>query len=175
MSPPLVASVRDDTGRGRTAVSRVAGACLAARPRCREGLREESNLCARVRSPLLSSAELRRQGGGFPPRSAWQGAPCECGRRGSNPHGSRPPASEASAVKSAELQAQDRTVLRALASKAAKKPPAGIEPAPRPYKGRVLAVDTTEACGGSRIEMMEPEGFEPSSSRRTSGFVRNHQ
>ena len=33
------------------------------------------------------------------------------------------------------------------------KPPAGVEPAPRPYKGRVLAVDTTEACdgdGGSR-------------------------
>ncbi len=26
-----------------------------------------------------------------------------------------------------------------------KEPPAGIEPAPRPYKGRVLAVDTTEA------------------------------
>src|SRR5262245_6800395 len=33
------------------------------------------------------------------------------------------------------------------------KPPAGVEPAPRPYKGRVLAVDTTEAN-------MEPEGFE---------------
>jgi hypothetical protein len=28
----------------------------------------------------------------------------------------------------------------------AREPPAGIEPAPRPYKGRVLAVDTTEAC-----------------------------
>src|SRR5947207_2018597 len=26
-----------------------------------------------------------------------------------------------------------------------KEPPAGVEPAPRPYKGRVLAVDTTEA------------------------------
>ena len=26
-----------------------------------------------------------------------------------------------------------------------RKPPAGFEPAPRPYKGRVLAVDTTEA------------------------------
>src|SRR5262249_38402167 len=25
------------------------------------------------------------------------------------------------------------------------EPPAGVEPAPRPYKGRVLAVDTTEA------------------------------
>ena len=28
------------------------------------------------------------------------------------------------------------------------KPPAGFEPAPRPYKGRVLAVDTTEAQSG---------------------------
>src|SRR5205814_564163 len=26
-----------------------------------------------------------------------------------------------------------------------KEPPAGVEPAPRPYEGRVLAVDTTEA------------------------------
>jgi hypothetical protein len=32
------------------------------------------------------------------------------------------------------------------------KPPAGIEPAPRPYKGRVLAVDTTEACRWRRWE-----------------------
>ena len=29
-----------------------------------------------------------------------------------------------------------------------KEPPAGVEPAPRPYEGRVLAVDTTEACKG---------------------------
>jgi hypothetical protein len=29
-----------------------------------------------------------------------------------------------------------------------KEPPAGVEPAPRPYKGRVLAVDTTEAEHG---------------------------
>ena len=29
-----------------------------------------------------------------------------------------------------------------------KEPPAGVEPAPRPYKGRVLAVDTTEASSG---------------------------
>jgi hypothetical protein len=35
-----------------------------------------------------------------------------------------------------------------------KKPPAGIEPAPRPYKGRVLAVDTTEA-------RMRTDGVEP--------------
>src|SRR4051812_31811733 len=31
-----------------------------------------------------------------------------------------------------------------------KEPPAGIEPAPRPYKGRVLAVDTTEAWWSRR-------------------------
>jgi hypothetical protein len=36
------------------------------------------------------------------------------------------------------------------------EPPAGIEPAPRPYKGRVLAVDTTEA-------KMETAGVEPTS------------
>jgi hypothetical protein len=37
------------------------------------------------------------------------------------------------------------------------KPPAGVEPAPRPYKGRVLAVDTTEA----RVETV---GVEPTTS-----------
>jgi hypothetical protein len=37
------------------------------------------------------------------------------------------------------------TGLRALR---VKKPPAGVEPAPRPYDGRVLAVDTTEARNG---------------------------
>jgi hypothetical protein len=47
-----------------------------------------------------------------------------------------------------------------------KEPPAGVEPAPRPYKGRVLAVDTTEAG------QVEPKGFEPSSSRRSIGFSR---
>ena len=30
------------------------------------------------------------------------------------------------------------------------EPPAGVEPAPRPYKGRVLAVDTTEAKRDTR-------------------------
>src|SRR3954463_7555430 len=29
-----------------------------------------------------------------------------------------------------------------------REPPAGFDPAPRPYKGRWLAVDTTEARGG---------------------------
>lgn len=39
-----------------------------------------------------------------------------------------------------------------------KEPPAGVEPAPRPYKGRVLAVDTTEARnngdGRSRTDIL---------------------
>ena len=47
------------------------------------------------------------------------------------------------------------------------EPPAGFEPTPRPYKGRVLAVDTTEA---KRVETV---GVEPTSSslqaRRSSG------
>ena len=51
-------------------------------------------------------------------------------RLGSN---QRPLASQTSAL-SAELRA------------CVSKPPAGVEPAPRPYKGRVLAVDTKEAC-----------------------------
>ena len=38
-----------------------------------------------------------------------------------------------------------RTALSPLSYGRTKEPPAGIEPAPRPYKGRVLAVDTTEA------------------------------
>ena len=33
-----------------------------------------------------------------------------------------------------------------------KEPPAGVEPAPRPYEGRVLAVDTTEALEWRRRE-----------------------
>ena len=35
-----------------------------------------------------------------------------------------------------------------------KEPPAGVEPAPRPYKGRVLAVDTTEAYGAEGIRTL---------------------
>jgi hypothetical protein len=38
-----------------------------------------------------------------------------------------------------------------------KEPPAGVEPTPRPYGGRVLAVDTTEA-------KVETVGVEPTSS-----------
>ena len=59
-----------DTGRTRTAVARFAGARLAARPRCREGPREESNLCARVRSPVLFQLSYggRVRSPGGPPR-----------------------------------------------------------------------------------------------------------
>ena len=44
------------------------------------------------------------------------------------------------------------------------KPPAGVEPAPRPYKGRVLAVDTTEA-------LMETVGVEPTPPRCKRGTL----
>jgi hypothetical protein len=44
------------------------------------------------------------------------------------------------------------------------KPPAGVEPAPRPYKGRVLAVDTTEA-------KVETAGLEPASPRCKRGAL----
>jgi hypothetical protein len=37
------------------------------------------------------------------------------------------------------------SALNPLSYERMKEPPAGVEPAPRPYKGRVLAVDTTEA------------------------------
>ncbi len=50
-----------------------------------------------------------------------------------------------------------RTALSPLSYGRMKEPPAGVEPAPRPYKGRVLAVDTTEA-------RMETVGVEPTSS-----------
>ena len=45
-----------------------------------------------------------------------------------------------------------------------KEPPAGIEPTPRPYKGRVLAVDTTEA-------LMETVGVEPTFPRCKRGAL----
>jgi hypothetical protein len=44
------------------------------------------------------------------------------------------------------------------------KPPAGVEPAPRPYKGRMLAVDTTEA-------LMETVGVEPTPPRCKRGAL----
>src|SRR6266508_3053392 len=50
-----------------------------------------------------------------------------------------------------------RTALSPLSYGRLKEPPAGVEPAPRPYKGRVLAVDTTEA-------KVETVGVEPTSS-----------
>jgi hypothetical protein len=44
------------------------------------------------------------------------------------------------------------------------EPPAGVEPAPRPYKGRVLAVDTTEA-------EVETAGVEPAPPRCKRGAL----
>jgi hypothetical protein len=45
------------------------------------------------------------------------------------------------------------------------EPPAGVEPTLRPYKGRVLAVDTTEAC----LDGMETAGVEPAPPRCKRG------
>jgi hypothetical protein len=44
------------------------------------------------------------------------------------------------------------------------EPPAGVEPAPRPYKGRVLSVDTTEA-------KVETAGVEPAPPRCKRGAL----
>jgi hypothetical protein len=44
------------------------------------------------------------------------------------------------------------------------EPPAGVEPTPRPYKGRVLAVDTTEA-------EVETAGVEPAPPRCKRGAL----
>ena len=63
------------------------------------------------------------------------------------------------------LPSQGRTLSAELGARE-QEPPAGFEPTPRPYKGRVLAVDTTEA-------KVETVGVEPTSSslqaRRSSG------
>jgi hypothetical protein len=45
-----------------------------------------------------------------------------------------------------------RTALFPLSYGRTKEPPAGVEPAPRPYKGRVLAVDTTEAKSNQLVD-----------------------
>lgn len=60
-----------------------------------------------------------------------------------------------------------------------KEPPAGVEPAPRPYKGRVLAVDTTKArwrrresnprlpwCKQGGLPQASPRIFSPCTDRR---------
>jgi hypothetical protein len=76
-----------------------------------------------------------------------------------------------------------RTALSPLSYGRMKEPPAGVEPAPRPYKGRVLAVDTTEArlkstvratlCVVHTNKTVETVGVEPTSSslqaRRSPG------
>jgi hypothetical protein len=57
-----------------------------------------------------------------------------------------------------------RAVLFPLSYGRVKEPPAGVEPAPRPYKGRVLAVDTTEAkarTGGVEPPQHEAARLQP--------------
>ena len=57
-----------------------------------------------------------------------------------------------------------RTALSPLSYGRMNEPPAGVEPAPRPYKGRVLAVDTTEA-------EVETAGVEPAPPRCKRGAL----
>ena len=59
----------------------------------------------------------------------------------------------------------DKRLLLPLSYVRVLKPPAGVEPALRPYKGRVLAVDTTEAW------MMETVGVEPTPPRCKRGTL----
>src|SRR5262249_8382183 len=51
--------------------------------------------------------------------------------------------------------------------RACEEPPAGVEPAPRPYEGRVLAVDTTEAqrWRGPKVETAGVETAPPRCKR----------
>jgi hypothetical protein len=81
---------------------------------------------------------------------------CESGRPGSNgrPRSGAPVLCRLSYVRETPGRSRTgdlcrrRAALCPLSYGRVKEPPAGIEPAPRPYKGRVLAVDTTEARGG---------------------------
>jgi hypothetical protein len=65
-------------------------------------------------------------------------------RSGALPSELRPPSGTPGWSRTSGL-CRRRTALSPLSYGRTKEPPAGIEPAPRPYKGRVLAVDTTEA------------------------------
>src|SRR5439155_9808016 len=65
-------------------------------------------------------------------------------RSGALPSELRPPSGTPGWSRTSGL-CRRRTALSPLSYGRMKEPPAGIEPAPRPYKGRVLAVDTTEA------------------------------
>ena len=66
---------------------------------------------------------------------------------------SRAPSADACCRAGADPEAGNRCVPRTLCPELGREePPAGVEPAPRPYKGRVLAVDTTEARRWRRRE-----------------------
>ena len=78
-------------------------------------------------------------------------------RPGALPSELRPPSGTLGWTRTSGL-CRRRTALSPLSyGRKKKEPPAGVEPAPRPYKGRVLAVDTTEA-------KVETVGVEPTSS-----------
>jgi hypothetical protein len=109
---------------------------------------------------------------------------CESGRPGSNgrPRSGAPVLCRLSYVRETPGRSRTgdlcrrRAALCPLSYGRVKEPPAGIEPAPRPYKGRVLAVDTTEARsdrdgdGGSRTRSSSVQAR--CSSRRTSSPCR---
>ena len=61
-----------------------------------------------------------------------------------------------------------RAALDPLSHGRKKEPPAGVEPAPRPYKGRVLAVDTTEA---SQIKWSRRDSNPRPSRALVAGFT----
>jgi hypothetical protein len=77
---------------------------------------------------------------------------------------SPPPAREASAPGWSRTSAPAVSEQCSPLSYGRPEPPAGVEPAPRPYKGRVLAVDTTEA----KVEMA---GVEPAPPRCKRGAL----
>jgi hypothetical protein len=74
-------------------------------------------------------------------------------RPGALPSELRPPSGTPGWTRTSGL-CRRRTALSPLSYGRTKEPPAGVEPAPRPYKGRVLAVDTTEA----RLEIEQDSG-----------------
>lgn len=81
--------------------------------------------------------------------------PSELHPRGARPAGLEPASSAVAGQRSAPLS-YGRV----------KEPPAGVEPAPRPYDGRVLAVDTTEAR--TAVETVGVEPTSPSLQARCS-------
>jgi hypothetical protein len=84
-------------------------------------------------------------------------------RSGALPAELRPPSGTPGWSRTSGL-CRRRAVLFPLSYGRVKEPPAGVEPAPRPYKGRVLAVDTTEAkarTGGVEPPQHEAARLQP--------------